>query len=557
MTAHVEKIDGAPGAGKTTRLFEHVEEEKGDGLAYYDLYYLTFARSSIDEVAAELAEVYPDDDSAPDRARTFHSTALRALDDSGRRIDADNQIITRRSDGELYREFCDRHGLRFKNPDANPLATLQNGQDVEGEGDKLFALNEWLTQKRYPAERHREAPVETPWGTPTARRLLSEWEAFKQSQDPPVYEHGDYVDLAIEKEAVPSVRVLFIDEFQDLSPQEYLLYKTWRDSGRIERIYVAGDANQSIYSFRAARPMYFEETDVDETARLKTSHRCPAAVAQVARGILESTPHTDPQGFRSAEAGGTAEKVNTDTDRELAGQVQQALDDHIPEEGYYDLERPAVFLLTRTNYQAHTVAKALQSAQIPFKWLGRREGAWAEPMPGLLRCLQELRDPEGRIETPLVHKLLNHSADKHRRRQQMGALRGTGYDAEKVRAAYADADTVGEIAAKLDLHETRRDLLRAVLDGDTNHRPDRVRVGTIHGAKGLEAPCVFLFDGYTRNLAEAYRTDTETHAEEHRLYYVGATRASEELQVVTDYFDGQTVPFLDGELPRAGPEVLA
>ncbi|KOX94211.1 ATP-binding domain-containing protein [Halorubrum tropicale] len=73
--------------------------------------------------------------------------------------------------------------------------------------------------------------------------------------------------------------------------------------------------------------------------------------------------------------------------------------------------------------------------------------------------------------------------------------------------------------------------------------PGDVRVGTIHAAKGLEAPCVFVFPAYSRAQLERFRNGAE--AEERRLYYVAMTRASESVRVVHDYFDGQEFPPLE------------
>ena len=47
---------------------------------------------------------------------------------------------------------------------------------------------------------------------------------------------------------------------------------------------------------------------------------------------------------------------------------------------------------------------------------------------------------------------------------------------------------------------------------------------------------------------DRYRSG-ETRAEEHRIYYVGATRASESLHVVDGFFDGPRVPIFADGLP--------
>lgn len=81
--------------------------------------------------------------------------------------------------------------------------------------------------------------------------------------------------------------------------------------------------------------------------------------------------------------------------------------------------------------------------------------------------------------------------------------------------------------------------------------PAAIKVGTIHSSKGLEAPCTHLFDGYPGRMKREYRNGRNAD-EEHRLYYVGATRASETLRVITD-FDGmgaEVFPAFEGGLPE-------
>jgi len=63
--------------------------------------------------------------------------------------------------------------------------------------------------------------------------------------------------------------------------------------------------------------------------------------------------------------------------------------------------------------------------------------------------------------------------------------------------------------------------------------PEAVRVDTIHASKGLEAPAVLLHTGYLSGLVTGL-ADPERMAEERRVYFVGATRASHAL-ILFDY----------------------
>lgn len=74
-------------------------------------------------------------------------------------------------------------------------------------------------------------------------------------------------------------------------------------------------------------------------------------------------------------------------------------------------------------------------------------------------------------------------------------------------------------------------------------------MGTIHAAKGLGAPCVLVFPGYSHKQLERYQEDRSVEAEERRLFYVAMTRAQQTALVVHDYFDGEEFP----HSPDSGP----
>jgi superfamily I DNA/RNA helicase len=399
--------------------------------------------------------------------------------------------------------------------------------------------------------------------------LLREWETFKreEARELPVYEHDDYVDLAIEHNLVPDVDVLFIDEFQDLSPQQYLLYKRWRDSGAIDRIYIAGDVNQSIYKFRGARKVYLAETPADEQSALTESYRCPAAVVSVARGILDGAPGTDPNGFTAGRPGGTVTHQRLDTDAAVAGTVRGACQDHDadPETG------TSAFVLARTNRRVGSVVSALREQGVPYLRLGmdRSRQAWTDDLTLAFGALAAVGRGD-RVTVRGVRTLLDHmnTQDAESREFLLGGGSGDPEDdlglmftdmdpddvfsAEDVARAFPEdpVDLVDELTG---FKTWRRDVLAAAVASGVDPRPPRrVRVGTMHAAKGLEAPAVLLLDSYTARLRDRYYADENgAQAAEHRLYYVGATRASETLHVVSGFGGGEQFPPLRGDLPRA------
>ena len=560
----VVRIAGAPGCGKTTRLMDLVADERDRGARLSDIYYVTFSRSAVEETRTELARIFePEDDDAVGRAgRTFHSLALKLLRDDDLLEDLDEQIIERRSDAPLYEEFATRHGLEFDRYATDPTHPGETDTSGLPSGNRFFDVYDQLQLRCLEPGDINRVPIELPRSPARTAEIATAWEhrkrAGREGVGLPLFEHNDYVAEVVDRGYAPAAETLFIDEFQDLSPLEYRLYKTWRDSGRLDRIYIAGDPNQSIYgSFRAARPEFFAETPVDDEQRLRNSWRCPAAIVSAARQVLNADPAGGRSELTAREPGGRVDVRAIDSDPALAGAIATAARRH------RDTDGNTVFALARTNYQVQSIARALKTAGVPYERLGSRGSVWDETLGELLIALQALRDGHAVGSGPLDTLL---SKAPGRRRSRIGDgdtplnLRLLGPDqglaAADVWNAFPDVANAADIVPMLDLTEYRQDALESTLTGDDDLAPGDVRIGTIHSAKGLEAPCVFLHAEAAPQVMDRYNAG-ET-AEEHRLYYVGATRASEELTIVRNYFDEETFPVFERfREPDDATEVVA
>lgn len=543
-SATVVRINGAPGCGKTTTLLEKVEEHRANGTDVSDIYYLTFTRSGRDEVKNRLIETFPDEDEedVKRRAKTVHGAACSAALQGGVIDDPGEQIIQPGSDDDVYQRFCNRHGLSFSSKERTPLKTAKEGREVNHSGNKLLGIYNWLKYTRKPYKQLTQAPNQRPADYQTTLRLLNAWDAFKRDgdangRDCRLFEHADYVDEAIDQLLVPDADIFFIDEFQDFSPQEYLLFRTWRDSGLVDRMYIAGDENQSIYSFRAGTPLYFQETDVDETENRTLSYRCPAEIVAVARGVLDGHPETNPNGFQAHDRGGRAERRTVALDTDLADLVRQDIDAHEPND-----EDNTVFLLARTNRMAGQIGNVLEEAGIQFSLLGKggHYQPWSDPLPALYKAMRAIGKGKNVMYSPEIVRARLVEYLPNSKRKAKDAL-----------AELAEEADPHAVIPQLDLYYNERERLRNAVEAGDYTDPGAVKVGTIHSAKGLEAPAVHLFDSYTSRLRNSYHSG-ENAAEEHRLYYVGATRASETLRVINfDELGDHVFPGFRHGLPEA------
>jgi superfamily I DNA/RNA helicase len=80
---------------------------------------------------------------------------------------------------------------------------------------------------------------------------------------------------------------------------------------------------------------------------------------------------------------------------------------------------------------------------------------------------------------------------------------------------------------------SKRDYMRAMLDNSENLLKDpRIKVSTIHGAKGGEAHNVVLYLNQTANTIKGAKKSQEKQDEEFRVWYVGITRTIENLFLI-------------------------
>ena len=80
---------------------------------------------------------------------------------------------------------------------------------------------------------------------------------------------------------------------------------------------------------------------------------------------------------------------------------------------------------------------------------------------------------------------------------------------------------------------SKRDYMRAMLDNSENLLKDpRIKVSTIHGAKGGEAHNVVLYLNQTANTIKGAKKSQEKQEEEFRVWYVGVTRTIENLFLI-------------------------
>lgn len=487
---------GPPGTGKTFTLLEHLEAALRGGVPPSRIAFLTFTRraraEAIERVERALG-IMPDE--LP-YFRTIHSMCYRAL-----RLQ-EGDVMGRAA----LAEFGTLMGLEFGTTAASEQAA--EGLWSQAKGDHLLAIDT-LARLRYdsPLEVWREA--RSPYDRVVLEQFCRSYRLFKEERG--LLDFTDVLQQYVDAGPVLPVDVVFVDEAQDLSSLQWSA--ALRASSEAAEQYIAGDDDQAVYKWAGAEVEVLQ--NLSGTRRiLSQSHRLPRRVHAHAIKILDRIKTRIPKEFAPRDADGvvrrhpSADALSVQKEDRWLWLVRNR----------YTMNALRVQLLAAGHVVAHHGASSIVESE-------RRDiYAWERLRAGKPLDVVAARDVYARLRARVQikhgHKLIPKAADDALLtladlRRDHGLLIAED-------APWYDVFT----SIPLERRAYYRRLLR--LHNSLRIAP-QVTLETIHGAKGAQADRVALFlEQSRRTYEEAQRAPDE----EHRVWYVGATRAREELHVI-------------------------
>lgn len=377
---------------------------------------------------------------------------------------------------------------------------------------------------------------------------------------------------------------LLVDEFQDMNPLQYRLLRCWNRQGR--ELFVIGDPDQSIYGFRGASPQFFDQLVKDDpqalVIRLKDNYRSAPPILCSARQVISC--NSGPQrAFEPVRERREGEKVRLVTaPSELSEAIFTAKEISRMVGGLDMLEAQERFgsmvgkkargfediaVLYRTHRQGDLLERCFRQEGIPYVVVGRDEFLTADTVRGSLCFFASLRFPEDGLALRTCLKLLwglgenELSKSIYQSMAEKYAPLCVKGKPQKVLAAWMEEMGLGEDGPMNQLlsmgifYKTMADFLDGIAfggEGDLKrcgqkvYHSGAVTLMTLHGSKGLEFPAVFLYGARKGMLPLETGTGETDMEEERRLFFVGMTRAEDELIITAS---GEPSPFT-GELPE-------
>lgn len=486
-------IFGPPGTGKTTTLLNIVEERLKRGLPPRQLGFIAFTKKAAAEAKSRALTKFGLPEADMPWYRTLHSAAFRLLGLNR------SQVMTNAD----YFTICRHLGLYITVKNADEDGTTQGMT----KGDRLFFTENMARVRGISLEEMWERYPNEDLDWVELARLKATLADYKTQ-----YGKLDFTDMinnTVAQQLVMPVSVAFIDEAQDLSPIQ------WKAVDQLfsqaDEVFLSGDDDQAIFKWAGADSTQLIRRNGTRNV-LPQSYRVPQKIQKVAADIISRVSERVPKTWSPTKEEGSVIYVSS---------VEQI-----------DMRKGTWLLLGRNVMHLEQYVDHCLRAGLVF------DSIKDCPLRGTsLRAIviwEKLRKGEKvpAAEACFVYDHLTVSV-------------GVQYGKKKVLDAVKPDKLVNmqDLLSQYGLQTTeiwhkaldripaieREYFLNALRQGEKLLREPRIKISTIHGAKGGEADNVVVMTDMANRTWLEFEDNPE---DEHRVWYVAVTRAKKNLFIL-------------------------
>lgn len=385
---------------------------------------------------------------------------------------------------------------------------------------------------------------------------------------------------------------VMVDEFQDVSGNQYALAEIL--SGYHRNLFIVGDPDQTIYTWRGARIEYILEFDKDhentQTIFLDTNYRSTPDILAVSNSLIEKnrnrlphrlvavkSPEARPLYVHSRTTGDEAQWMTNEIKRlveagakysDIAVLYRSHFVSRSIEEAFIKTKIPYILYSGTEFYKRKEIKDVLAYLRMvahaddlsfrrvinePKRNFGKKRMSMLKSYCETHRCslysgLQDLLEEKTVKSTgasafvEIIENFRKTYKEKSLSDLVTELMAATGYEAMLRQAGEQERlDNLAELKQSIDEYEktsgeenTLEEYLQSIAlytNNDREKDKDSVTMMTIHTAKGLEFPYVFVC-GVNEGIFPSKHVDTEAMLEEERrMAYVACTRAERGLYI--------------------------
>lgn len=486
-------ILGPPGTGKTTRLLNLIDSYLSKGIEPSEIGFISFTKKSVNEARDRASVRFNIPINSFSYFRTIHSLAFRQLTMSS------SQVMQRKH----YQELGDIMGMKMSGIHRQDQMVFEMAI-----GDQLVFIE---SLARLMCKSLKET-----WSDLNSDISIEELDYFQRSLVK--YKKAnilfDFTDMLVryyQEGHKPELKVLFVDEAQDLCQLQWRIVKQMVESSDIT--YIAGDDDQAIFRWSGADVDYFLKLPKDyevNTTILKQSYRLPATIHKFSSELVIQIEDRNEKEFKPTTEKGSIQYV---------GEIEDV-----------DLSSGEWLILVRNGYMISEIVDHIRSCGYPYETsyysITEDEPLKAAIIWEKLRAGKSMLVSDLRLMTSYMS--INILSNKIKARDKEDLVSYDEYANEvKLPSDFKNKiwyDVLGRIP-----DENREFYIAARRQGETLNKKPRIKVSTIHGAKGGEADNVVLF---TDMSLKTYNNMVDRYDDELRVFYVGVTRAKKNLYIV-------------------------
>ena len=583
----VETLEGpllilaGAGSGKTKTLTHRIANLIAHGVQPSSILAVTFTNKAAREMRERLWRLTDGRGELPPRSfmpymGTFHGICVKILRIEAEALKLDRNFVIYDTDDQISLIKRTIKNLRLSDEKSLKPKSIQS--IISKSKNEGLTPDDYEASALYPNQKH-------------IAKIFKRYELDKKNAN--ALDFDDLLLRALELfENNPDIRKkwqqkfahILIDEYQDTNMVQYHLIKML--VGPERNLCVVGDDWQSIYSWRGAdftNILHFErDFPGAKVIKLEQNYRSTGNILAASQKIInENKTRTDKTLFTEAENGDPVDIESLRDETEEANFVARKI---------YELHRQFpdfsdFAVLYRTNAQSYTFERAFINYHIPYKIIGgvrfydRKEvkdvlailkvfvnerdqvslerivknvlsGIGDASLGKVINAMAAMEDTEPLKNADLPEVLSGKAKNSFTRLTNF--IKTTSPDlspAEIVKKAiaYFDFDSLlrdgtpqgEERIENLDVltgnamqYETLEDFLAdasLMSSADESVSNNSVTLMTMHAAKGLEFPVVFLVGMEDGLFPSARAEDEASLEEERRLAYVGMTRAMKKL----------------------------
>ena len=566
-------IAGA-GSGKTKVLTTRIANLIESGVPSYQILAITFTNKAAKEMRDRLETLAKDNKAF---VGTFHSFGLRVIRENVNTLGMTSNFTILDSDDvtSLVKKILKEKGYDTKEVSPsyikNRISFIKNEMLTDAEVEKFFQSE----MEKIAYEIYKEYNIKL------KKNNSVDFDDLLRIPVLLFQNHPDILEFYQNK-----YQYILIDEYQDTNEVQYKLVKLL--SKKYQNLFVVGDPDQSIYQFRGAnyKNILNFERDYPNTVviPLEDNYRSTKMILDAANSVIKNNKERKEKNLRSHHGDGVKTKfmVGYDEKHEISLVIEEIK--KLLEQGY---KKRNIAIFYRTNAQSRVIEEQFLKANIPYKVVGSYYFYSRKEIKDLicyLRLILNQNDdislrrvinvPKRGIGPTSVNKLEQKSIEENK--SMFDAItsgkelefKNLILDIKKESESLSltelvdcvleksgmkkelETDPSLESELRLDnlmefksITATYEDTTGSVDLGDfleeisliadiSEHKNDDdvVTLMTLHSAKGLEFPIVFLV-GMEEGIFPHQNSFTEEGGleEERRLCYVGITRAEEKL----------------------------